>query len=290
MLAPYGLLLPTALPPLVQVPLDFDGPFEMPAEPSTTTAPSKDEEKGNKNGEPRQQHSLETKPSFISHSTRNHHVNLNNMIHKVHMPAFHRTNGHPTQMPQTQSSIHLPHITLPNLPWTHHSTTDYVPPTTSWIPRADIRETQTAYFIEIEVPGLSAGSEDQVLVQWMTPRTIVVSGDIQRSPLPVKSGAEAESSNFTKAATEVAEEPDLEPLQRVPSAASDDDKTKSDVCNAPTPAFLLCERHVGYWRRSFTLPADVDLDIDPSQNSSGRPLEYWIEAGVLIIRAPKVKK
>ena len=51
------------------------------------------------------------------------------------------------------------------------------------LPRADVQELASAYFVEIEVPGLQAGNEDQVLVQWMTPRTVVVSGDIERAAL-----------------------------------------------------------------------------------------------------------
>lgn len=133
---------------------------------------------------------------------------------------------------------------------------------------------------------MQAGNEDQVLVQWMTPRTLVVSGDIGRAALPteakaavetMKNGANKEAGN------------DGESLKRV-SSHEDDEAPQPGVSDPPTSTFLLCERHVGYWRRSFTLPPDADLDVDPSRNSSGRALDYNIEAGVLVISVPKVKK
>jgi HSP20 family molecular chaperone IbpA len=291
MLATYGLILPTALAPPVEVPLDLDSPSAMEGEPSKRTAPSEDREKDGAVAPPSQQHNLETKPSFISHSDRHHHVNLSNMMHNFHLPTFHGYN-------------HLPHMTLPNLTWPHliaQSTPVYTTTVTSWGPPADIRETESAYFVEIEVPGLKAGDADQVLVQWMSPRTIVVSGDVQRAPLPAlpreAPKSESEGSNGEQEFVKVASPParnkdaaeDLAPSERAPSAERCDGAQPEDR-NAPASKFLICERHVGYWRRSFTLPADVDLDVDPSRNSSGRPLEYKIEAGVLRIRAPKVKK
>jgi HSP20 family molecular chaperone IbpA len=289
MLAAYRLILPTALAPPVQVPLDFDSPFEMSGEPSKSRPAPKGEVE-NAPIEPIQQHNLEAQSSFVSHSNLHYHVNLSNMMHKVHVPQFHLRDRHPARRPQNLSNFHLPHISLPNLPWTHavaHSTpVDAATIIMSWVPRADVRETESAYFVEIEVPGLNAGNEDQIIVQWMTPRTIVVSGDAQRSPLPALMGEPGKTENQSRSDNG---SEDFDSSKRCPSADRDN-AARAKVSSPPAPSFMISERHVGYWRRSFTLPADVDLDVDPSRNSSGGPLEYKIEAGVLTIRAPKANK
>ena len=283
MFAPYGFILPNALPPLVEVPLDFDSPFATSSGRSQSTSSAKEGDRSDS-----QQHTLETKPSFVNHNSRHHHVNLPEMMHKVHLPTFHGAHPGVAPPPHSRSNFHFPHFSLPSLAWPHiaHSTPSYATNLTSWVPRADVRDAASAYFIEIEVPGLQAGNEDQVLVQWMTPRTIVVSGDIERAALPAEPVA-ATNTEENGADKDSAE--DGESLKRVPSH-EDGEAPPPGPSDSPASTFLICERHVGYWRRSFTLPPDVDLDVDPSRNSSCRSLEYKIEAGVLVIRIPKVKK
>jgi len=51
----------------------------------------------------------------------------------------------------------------------------------SWTPNTDIRETKLAYHIEIEVPGVT--DRKNLLIQWMSPRTLLVEGDIKRPPV-----------------------------------------------------------------------------------------------------------
>jgi HSP20 family molecular chaperone IbpA len=307
MLAAYGSVLPTALAPVVEVPLDFDGPFTMPGEPSYSNY----EEKGDASGTLSQRQNLETNSSFISHSNHHHHVNLSDIRNRFHFPTPRGSHARPAHPSQIHSNLHFPHITFrtlpspawPHLAWPHiaHSTPTYATTITSWGPRADVRETESAYFVEIEVPGIQ--NENQLLVQWMTPRTIIVSGDVQRSPLPTASSSdECETSSngaqgFVKVANLSATTSqnkdaagDLESLKRTPSVQDNGAARQEVNKDNPASTFLVSERHVGYWRRSFTLPEDVDLDVDPSRNSSGRPLEYKIEAGVMTIRAPKVKK
>ena len=306
-MAAYGLLLPVALPPPVEVPLDFDSPFTAPGEPSMSTNSSKGEGKGDASGMSNKQQNNDIKPSFISHDNHHHHLNLSNITNRLHLSTLHSSHSRAAPFHHAHSNMHLPHIATPTfhtppwpyLAWPHIAHPTYAA-TTSWSPRADVRETDSSYFVEIEVPGTQ--KEDQVLVQWMTPRTIVVSGDAQRALLPkVSSSTGTETScdsaqEFVKVAnshatTSVKKEADEDlELKRFPS--DEDGRTaQPEVSNhAPTSTFLICERHVGYWRRSFTLPADADLDVDPSRNSSGRSLEYKIEAGVLLITVPKVKR
>lgn len=48
----------------------------------------------------------------------------------------------------------------------------------SWSPRTDIRQTKLAYHIEIEVPGTT--DKETLLIQWLSPSTLIVRGEIER--------------------------------------------------------------------------------------------------------------
>jgi HSP20 family molecular chaperone IbpA len=48
----------------------------------------------------------------------------------------------------------------------------------SWVPNTDIRQTRLAYHIEIEVPGTT--NKDDLLIQWLSPSTLIVRGEIER--------------------------------------------------------------------------------------------------------------
>ena len=61
----------------------------------------------------------------------------------------------------------------------------------SWAPNTDIRETKLAYHIEIEVPGVT--DRQNLLIQWMSPRTLLVEGDIKRPPIGHGKNAEGET-------------------------------------------------------------------------------------------------
>jgi hypothetical protein len=61
----------------------------------------------------------------------------------------------------------------------------------SWTPNTDIRETKLAYHIEIEVPGVT--DRKNLLIQWMSPRTLLVEGDIKRPPVGRGRSAEGET-------------------------------------------------------------------------------------------------
>jgi HSP20 family molecular chaperone IbpA len=48
----------------------------------------------------------------------------------------------------------------------------------SWSPDTDIRQTKYAYHIEIEVPGTT--DKETLLIQWLSPSTLIVRGEIER--------------------------------------------------------------------------------------------------------------
>jgi HSP20 family molecular chaperone IbpA len=65
------------------------------------------------------------------------------------------------------------------------------PRLSSWTPNTDIRETKLAYHIEIEVPGVM--DRQNLLIQWMSPRTLLVEGDIKRPLVGRGKNAEGET-------------------------------------------------------------------------------------------------
>jgi len=127
----------------------------------------------------------------------------------------------------------------------------------SWLPRTDIRETKNAYHIEIEVPGVT--DKEKLLIQWSSPRTLLVEG---KSGRPVVTGP-------LKGETVWEQEGDTieNTTQGAASTEQDDDE----------PQFLLEERNVGPWQRTFTLPVGVDLEA----------LRAKLEGGLLLIEIPK---
>ena len=187
--------------------------------------------------------------------------------------------------------------------WPHFIEHPFPPYTTnspSWAPAADIRESATSFVIEIEVPGLRQGNEDKVLVQWMSPKTLIVSADTQRAALPEPITISATSSKLNADSdhahnTRESVPSDTEagaPLERTQSHSEDAQGSGNPAAKAKDPArdkFLIRERHVGYWRRSFTLPEDADFNIDPNVAGRGRLPEYKIDAGVLLIEVYKAK-
>ncbi|RMZ76736.1 hypothetical protein DV737_g4703, partial [Chaetothyriales sp. CBS 132003] len=165
---------------------------------------------------------------------------------------------------------------------------------TSWAPPADVRQTPDCYLIEIEVPGLSKGDEDMVLVQWMSPRTVVVSADIKRPALPrlvrIPPADSKASDDIVDVSQSDAE--DGGPLRRTETHSSEtaaETKETEKADESQDVIFLARERHAGYWRRSFTLPEDTNFRLDPNVGGGGPSPGYTLDAGVLSIEIPRKK-
>lgn len=82
-----------------------------------------------------------------------------------------------------QYHFHFPPVSFHNLaqkmrtrvPW-HKKPEDFV--LSPCCPETDIRETNLAYHIEIALAGVK--DKESLVIQWMSPRTLVVQGDITR--------------------------------------------------------------------------------------------------------------
>jgi len=129
----------------------------------------------------------------------------------------------------------------------------------AWVPATDIRETMRAYHIEIETPGVT--DKEQILIQWMSPHTILVQGEARRPKniglLDETDGSrewEGEGDGWPTEAGHGKEE-DGAPLMRTPSRET----IEAELLADSMPTVLLGERRLGSWRRTFTLPDDVEM-------------------------------
>ena len=90
-------------------------------------------------------------------------------------------NGHPIQPHAHPSHFQFPRTSLHAATLHSHFNGPHArgsvrapKSTTSWSPATDIRETLAAYHIEVEVPGVA--NKDDILIQWLSPHTLLVQG------------------------------------------------------------------------------------------------------------------
>jgi HSP20 family molecular chaperone IbpA len=173
-----------------------------------------------------------------------------------------------------------------------------------WVPDTDIRETRPAYHIEIEVPNLT--DKLSTSIQCLSDRTLLVQGtagrpDIEddgdaqwvregermKEPQEVSPTQAAGSSPETLSPWETVdlEWGELRRRQDNEKAANGDglkqappkDAGLNGASRRDEPTFLLSERKIGPWQRTFTLPLDVDV----------KALRAKLSGGLLSIDLPK---
>jgi len=133
-------------------------------------------------------------------------------------------------------------------------------------PDSDIRETQLAYCIEIETPGVT--DKKNISIQHIPPRTLIVEGTAQRPRIGVEELLEDHIAF------------DQEHQANGSSMNGHDGgkaKTQRQEEDDSAPRLLLGERKVGLWRRSFTLASDFDP----------KTIKAKLQGGLLSITLPK---
>ncbi len=141
-------------------------------------------------------------------------------------------------------------------------------------PLFDVRETDNAFFLEGEFPGVSG--KDEILIEKLGPRTLLVESKRERYDLEkgweefsVKTEANGDLESGTANAKLVKHAHGQE-------RHDDDDantKEKAAIKN------MLTERHVGTLQRSFTFPSAVDIG----------GLKARLRHGLLVMMVPKVR-
>jgi len=154
----------------------------------------------------------------------------------------------------------------------------------AWFPATDIRESMRGYHIEIETPGITDENKgESVMIQWMSPHTLLVQGVAVRPRnvglMDQQEGKREWEGNGDGWAQEaghgkkLTESTDGGPIGRTTSRETIEAEFFADR----TPTILLSERKVGAWRRTFTLPEDVEM----------KELKARLEGGLLRIDLPK---
>jgi HSP20 family molecular chaperone IbpA len=150
-----------------------------------------------------------------------------------------------------------------------------------WQPRFDVRETETAYELHGELPGMS---KDNLTIEFPEPQTLTVRGRTERNydtttdaaGLLENGGASTESRRNSRQATV---EDDAEE-----SAKKDTEWQAVEKHNAqharPQTKYWLTERNIGEFSRTFNFPTRVDQE----------DVSAGLKDGILSVVVPKAKK
>ncbi|KAK4135251.1 heat shock protein 30 [Trichocladium antarcticum] len=156
-------------------------------------------------------------------------------------------------------------------------------PLATFTPKFDVRETENAYELHGELPGLA---REDVSIELTGPQTIVIQGRVERS---YSSEPAAADNNNTSEPT--AGEGQTSRRSSYHATVEDDPEEKRSPASTvakpagpqqaqPKTKYWLRERSVGEFSRAFTFPARVEYDdVTASLNN-----------GVLTVTVPKAKK
>ncbi|KAL7268243.1 hypothetical protein RUND412_009141 [Rhizina undulata] len=177
----------------------------------------------------------------------------------------------------------LHELSAPTVVTAHHEP----PSRRAFSPNFDVRETEKAFVLEGEIPGLS--DKSQVHVEFTDSQTLLVKGRIERS---YKSSSVENKASDTKS-SEPSSPRSLKPtIEDEIDEADIDIPPVSEVCKKSErqsavkktgrekntrPKYWLSERTVGEFERRFTFPAGIDQD----------GVTASLEHGVLKIVVPK---
>jgi HSP20 family molecular chaperone IbpA len=161
----------------------------------------------------------------------------------------------------------LVHSVQAHLPW-HQSSHGAQP---EICPETNIHETAQAYHIEMALAGVS--DEDGVLVQWHAPRTLIVTGGLTKTEAQIERREEdfvhlSEEENCDGMLRKVSINGNLSKKESAQPgkghngvlAEGKREQVKLEGTDDGEPLFILKEIRSGPFQRTFTLPADIDVD------------------------------
>jgi len=146
---------------------------------------------------------------------------------------------------------------------------------THWQPRFDVLETNNAYELHGELPGLA---KENLVIEFPEPQTLTIRGRTERTYTAGTAPAATTEENHRSSHQATVEDDDAEaknksavqkrPEEERPAAASDKAK------------YWLSERSVGEFSRTFDFPTRVDQEA----------VSASLKDGVLSVVVPKAKK
>jgi HSP20 family molecular chaperone IbpA len=135
-------------------------------------------------------------------------------------------------------------------------------------PRVDAHESQTTFYIDVELPGLR--SEEQITLKWISTRTLLLRAVVRRTTTP-EDEIEVKRNVGQTSAT---------PTTEVTQNKMKDGKARSKSNEEIQPIYMtLGERRIGAYGRAFNFPVDVNHESTTAK----------LDAGVLRITVPKVE-
>jgi HSP20 family protein len=142
-------------------------------------------------------------------------------------------------------------------------------------PNFDVHETDAAYVLEGEVPGLSEQDKKNLEIEFTDENTLLIRGKIERSyksQSPSESEADKgkEKEHESHKAT-VEDEPEGQVTK------TSDKKEVQKKSDTPNVRYWVSERSIGSFQRSFTFPGLIDQDAVTAK----------LKDGVLTINVPK---
>jgi len=147
----------------------------------------------------------------------------------------------------------------------------------SFKPRFDVKETNEAYELHGELPGIE---QDQINIEWSDDNTLTISGQTEhRSDYTNDGEKKAESGTYYhKPSVEDVEESSGNNIKSTEVAKTNPNQ---DVAQAEdnAPKFWVTERSFGSFHRTFQFPSRVDLDAVTAS----------LKNGILNLKVPKAK-
>ncbi|KAH8123276.1 hypothetical protein ACSS6W_008365 [Trichoderma asperelloides] len=146
-----------------------------------------------------------------------------------------------------------------------------------WQPKFDVRETDTAYELHGELPGMS---KENVNIEFTDSQTLLVKGKVERSYTSGTPPAGAIEGSTTGGAIEDKPSAHKATVEDATEGEGEVAKTSEEDKPADSAKYWLTERSVGEFSRSFSFPTRVDQD-----NVSAS-----FKDGILNIAVPKAAK
>jgi len=144
-------------------------------------------------------------------------------------------------------------------------------------PKFDARETEMAYELYGELPGIN---REQVIIEFTDPQTIVIRGRVERnysSGTPRVAAAITEKAHRASVADEESEKAKEQGETQVAWKSSPIQRPTKPAANEK---YLVSERAIGEFHRTFGFPARIDQDGVVAR----------LEQGLLMVVLPKAKK
>lgn len=144
-------------------------------------------------------------------------------------------------------------------------------------PCFDVRESDTAFFLEGEFPGVVR--KEDITIEKLGTRTLLVEANVTRFNVEAEWGQSAVVPLKTAQDEKLAQQQSRGTSYEEPTGEPGEERTNRQKGKEDGLHVKLGERHAGYLQRSFTFPCAVDIDA----------LKARLRSGLLVLMVPKMR-